>query len=937
MATSFQARIDLSMQTGKLVEDGNHMVVCNKPDPTCTTDTGCTTTSVCFQPAFYNTMTEFDFYVEPNALPHFRVGDRLRVTNAEVGGFSLSNSNCDKAKFESTQLEIVEFEHFDMDDVLRTRADEQGLTGTAWANVGGRRPNLRAHHKLRLRFVDGTLCTHWGPNAANQYLQPSIAVMQFSGTPSMNFAQTRPAGGSTPTFHPPQRIGTVADVGAIDVAAIDVTSHAGVMDQQKDVCLLFRGRPMKCFVLPRMPVDQTGKSVYDDSNVLDVVYPDVEDHMHDAVQFANILPTAKDTALTAVGWRFEGEFLLLTWDDDVATTGTNERYAHGITVGSYIEITKWLTKFDWTFLLERNQNRFYVEEAGEYFIKVRTGIANWRYVEGSYNPCDGSSTGDKYDKIASPQCVDPPWVGSTNKKPLCDVIGPLCAKNTDSADCAGRGDTKWWDASYSLGGQTMNTGYNTCPSANNGYCEDSAIGDGTYATRGVGSGSPTVDPERQNSRWQDMNYVVSSMEYSCTTSDYSTSLLTNKENCDSYRNTYGVGCVGTDVAALSNSGGWGSTGCIVGNDEASCGKIFMHFGRDPTQATLVGTDNYINYITTWAQADSDLNKVSFKVIEAPVPTNVGPVSTGGGSSGVASGMGMIVVRETNQPTVIFPLPGQAGVPTGDDMVGKPTAATVAAFGVAGPTLIVSTELGNLNVYKGSSAERSAARVRTEITMPSESIQPYDPSGAGFIQTVSTGSGARDVALCDPRLMAADGNLYMVTVGDGSIPRWWLSKDNADFQSSQSHELDQDRTDTSNPRPVSIRVRCTDVNADGVPDVVVHRTARVAASCAYRCFENGRVGYDIPRKKPDGTAMTQCFCGPKMSLATPLGVPPSPPAPTPPPPHPPSPPVPSMPPPPGAPPMSPPVHKGGLCIRFGPADFLSPAPPPSPPPPPPPQG
>ena len=177
------------------------------------------------------------------------------------------------------------------------------------------------------------------------------------------------------------------------------------------------------------------------------------------------------------------------------------------------------------------------------------------------------------------------------------MIGPLCAKNTDTLDCSGRGDSKWWDTSYSLG-QTMAGGpfapsTDAGPSAGNGYCEDTAISDGTYGTRGVGSGSPTVDPERQNPRWQDMSYVVTSMEYSCTTSDYSTNLLTDKETCDGYRSTHGLGCIGLNAADAAYYH-MGPHKCVFGNDEDVCGKRFMHFGRDPTQADNVGSHNYMN-------------------------------------------------------------------------------------------------------------------------------------------------------------------------------------------------------------------------------------------------------------------------------------------------------------------------------------------------------
>jgi hypothetical protein len=197
---------------------------------------------------------------------------------------------------------------------------------------------------------------------------------------------------------------------------------------------------------------------------------DTFDDMHDAVGFARITASGSGRTFTAPGWQFEGEFLYLNWEDDVETPG-NERIPPGVTAGSIIEITTWDATFDVSFLLERNKNRFYVEEAGEFFVKVRTNTANWRYVDGSYEPCDSASTGTVYDRIVDSSCPDPIWIQQANKVQMCDITGPLCKRGTDDADCAplGYGATVAFDATYASV-QTLGADDDTCMFANNGFC-----------------------------------------------------------------------------------------------------------------------------------------------------------------------------------------------------------------------------------------------------------------------------------------------------------------------------------------------------------------------------------------------------------------------------------------------------------------------------------
>lgn len=85
--------------------------------------------------------------------------------------------------------------------------------------------------------------------------------------------------------------------------------------------------------------------------------------------------------------------------------------------------------------------------------------------------------------------------------------------------------------------------------------------------------------------------------------------------------------------------------CFLGSDVGSCGTRHFTFGLDVTRPLSDGLNSYYR----------GQGPVSFKIVEAPAASNVGPVSTGGGDE-LSSGMGFVIVREKSQPTVMFPVP-----------------------------------------------------------------------------------------------------------------------------------------------------------------------------------------------------------------------------------------------------------------------------------------
>lgn len=133
-------------------------------------------------------------------------------------------------------------------------------------------------------------------------------------------------------------------------------------------------------------------------------------------------------------------------------------------------------------------------------------------------------------------------------------------------------------------------------------------------------------------------------------------------------------------------------------------------------------------------------------------------------------------------------------------------------------------------------------------------------------------------------------------------------------------------------PEIVAVACGDFDGDGDEDIMTHVVVKGGGSCAYRCHEIGRFGFEenfIGESALRTKVTTKCYCGPQLSLAVAPSPPPSPPPQPTSPPPPPSPPPPTPPPSPGLPPPPPPKHRPGLCVHFQTASLISPSPPPPP--------
>jgi len=921
----------------------------------CQTTAGC---PVGLCPGTSQTTNEIEVWLEPGAKPLWRVGDIVRASSIPTSwttGEDGVPSNCNGDKFLASDMVITSFRFLDDDDNAMDK--NYTLLDVDFDNIATSWPKLRTYHRLKLRFVDDTVCTAWKlPSVPKMTMQAN--VFTFKGTPKGEFTKVRPTGGQTPTFHAPQRVGDVGDHGAIDVTATHAQAHSGSVDDQRDICILFRGRPVKCFVLPVQPVDAPGEPVLDSSNVLGVLILTPTDHMRDAIQFARIVGAHVSQSFTPNGWQLDGEILRLNWEDDGRTPNANERTAPGISVGSVIEFESWENAtFDVSFVVDYANNRFKVIEAGEFYIKVRISTANWRYrsdswdkrhtIPGHHESCE-TNIEDRYEvmvdagtcprltrfqnlndgsKLDQSACLGE----VTCDRQICDVYGPLCKRNTDGTDCReifAWGDNttnqKQWNTAYSSIQRIPAVADDSCPFANNGVCESqstSEIGQQNYDKfgSGVGAGSQTNDYTHMNQRLQPMGDQYQWWSH-CPPKDKDVGAIYNfrPEQQDVCQGGSPPNAQFSDVCndgitgMSSEEDNWPpSKGCRVGF-EIECGTRLMTFGLD---TTTVSTESGL----TGPGVVRTQGPLTFKLVEAAPNSNTGTLSSGsafvGDDADGIGAQGFTVVREHEQPTLVFPRPGQASRKTGDEMpTHAPSAAVFGTLRDAGPTLALATTEGHVVVYKDDLI--SAARVMTTIK---------DPRG-----------GAQDVNLCKLHTGGDEGELELVVAGDGTSPRVFKRSANGTWSAGESVVLDDALGhDTNNPKPYSARIDCADVTGDGLVDVIVHRTAKNAASCAYRCYEIGRWGYDVGRVDGGGDAINECICGPHLSLAQgPKPPPPPPPLPR----EPPPPPVarfPDAPPAPCAPPASPPIHKAGLCIRYGVAAFLSPSPPPVPTSPPPP--
>jgi len=341
--------------------------------------------------------------------------------------------------------------------------------------------------------------------------------------------------------------------------------------------------------------------------------------------------------------------------------------------------------------------------------------------------------------------------------------------------------------------------------------------------------------------------------------------------------------------------------CGVGHDYDDCGrqKRYLIFGgrtRSMLQA-MHDADRSKSY--------AGMGPLKVRVVDTPRRTNSGSVNVG--EDRPSNTPALVVIRRDSQPTVVKAEPGLTGHPIGASSIGSSASGAVGTTNQDGTIVAIANSNAKPEVWYGTG--RAATRDKV----------------------ILEGAPSTDISLCKTTSPVQD-SYEIATGGGGESPRIFYGNG---WQSVQVLGPTFQNT-SATPPPLTSSIRCAKLlGNDNKEDVIVHRTTRHPASCAYRCYEQGRFSYDSYwlANVANADIHDHCLCGPSLSLAVGPPVPPFPPSSPQTPPLEPQPSVPPSPPPPQSPPPPPPIHRAGLCIRYGDADFISPSPPPPPPTPP----
>lgn len=288
---------------------------------------------------------------------------------------------------------------------------------------------------------------------------------------------------------------------------------------------------------------------------------------------------------------------------------------------------------------------------------------------------------------------------------------------------------------------------------------------------------------------------------------------------------------------------------------------------------------------------------------------------------------MIVLRTSNPPSVVYARPGMLADQFGTSIAGPPIAAAfvVNGFGT-GDDAVESLAIAN----SGATNELFYSYTSNSAF---ESAELEDRPKLNFGNVEDTNA----LAWCKLNNEANSRRVELVTAGFGQETlQYSLQASSASLNVgnvlSTGTAVSPIVYTSQYVLPKTAAVACADFDNDGDEDVITHVVTRDGGSCAYRCHEQGRYGYQeamIGESLALPNVMSKCYCGPNLTLAVAPSPPPTPPPEPTPPPPPPTPPPPAPPPSPSTPPPPPPKHRVGLCVRYHTAEFTSPSPPPPP--------
>jgi hypothetical protein len=348
------------------------------------------------------------------------------------------------------------------------------------------------------------------------------------------------------------------------------------------------------------------------------------------------------------------------------------------------------------------------------------------------------------------------------------------------------------------------------------------------------------------------------------------------------------------------------------------------------RSSIMYFDNYFSFMLPFrwdASTNNVARNIQVKVRSNPRLGTSGYVNTG---RSLDWSQRMIVMRENNPPVVVYSRAQQNPQFYGNTALSKSNA----AYAIGG-------------FYGSGGGEQTKSYPLLAMAMQDQQNKifytPYGEVDTVDIQDrvpVAFGtedSSTRALAWCNfqsprPGDAGVSRQVDLVTVGEGEETRVYTMQDNPTNPFTSSAEVHPRSVILTYTPPRTVAVACGDFNGDGHEDIVTHVVVKGGGSCAYRCHEVGRFGFETNYIGPSAAQVNNtrlCYCGPRLSLATGPSPPPLPPPVPRLPPPPPFPPPPGLPPSPSSPPPPPPKHRPGLCVHFKTASFQSPYPPPPP--------
>jgi len=332
-------------------------------------------------------------------------------------------------------------------------------------------------------------------------------------------------------------------------------------------------------------------------------------------------------------------------------------------------------------------------------------------------------------------------------------------------------------------------------------------------------------------------------------------------------------------------------------------------------------------------------KITLRVETNPIILKAGFIETGRSSADrdmmtSQSSVHMIVLRANNQPIIV-----QArnhGVSKGQYGVTLNSSPSMAVFA-----------LGRFPV-DNDGEHASPLFAVAHASHPNQlwytPTQAADATPTELHRVTEFGESATVLAFCSLRInhknlsssQEIGQQVELIAAGPGRYTQIYAMTSPSDFNSVSGSIMESlaqlEQTVSNSALPDIVAVACGDFDGDGDEDIITHVVVKGGGSCAYRCHELGRFGFDenyIGESVALGNVTTSCYCGPKLGLAVASSPPPrTSPQPTSPPP-PPLPPSPTPPPSPWAPPPPSPKHRPGLCVHFQTASLTSQSPPPPP--------